>query len=267
MLSLPLLRTTIKFNYVIWLIFAGILAMYLSIIASMFDPTTMENMDGLIASLPPQLVDAMNFKTTDASFLGFLAGYFYGFLILLFPSIYSILMADRMIARHVDSGAMAFLLSTPNTRQKIAFTQAVFLVGSMTLLIVFVALVGIAAGEALFPGELDIPGFVLLNVGAALLYFALTGIGFLASCLFNESKYSLALGGGIIGLFFMLKILSGVGEEVAFVKYLSLMSLFDPAEITAGGSGGAPAFLAMTAIGLACYAAGIYIFGKKDLPL
>jgi hypothetical protein len=74
MLSLPLLRTTIKFNYVIWLIFAGILAMYLSIIASMFDPTAMENMDALVASLPPQLVDAMNFKTSRCVFSGIFGG-------------------------------------------------------------------------------------------------------------------------------------------------------------------------------------------------
>lgn len=267
MLSLPLLRTTIKFNYIIWLIFAAIFAMYLSLIASMFDPTTMENMDALVASLPPQLVDAMNFKTDDTSFLGFLVGYFYGFLILLFPSIYSILMADRMIAQHVDSGAMAFLLSTPNTRRKIAFTQAVFLIGSITLLIVFITLVGIATGEAQFPGELDIPRFVLLNAGAALLYFALTGIGFLASCLFSESKYSLTFGGGLFGLFFVFKLLSGVDEEIAFLKYLSLMTLFNPTEITTGGNGVAPAFLVMAAIGLTCYAAGIFIFNKKDLPL
>jgi ABC-2 type transport system permease protein len=127
MLSLPLLRTTIKANYIIWLIFAAILAMYFSFIVSMYDPITIDTMNALVEALPPQLVDALNFKTADASLLGFIAGYFYGFLILLFPLIYSVIMADRMIARHVDSGAMGFLLSTPNTRTKIALTQAVFL--------------------------------------------------------------------------------------------------------------------------------------------
>jgi ABC-2 type transport system permease protein len=267
MLSFPLLRTTIKSNYIIWLIFAAILAMYFSIIVSMFDPVTLESMDALIESLPPQLLDALNFRLTDTSLLGFIAGYFYGFLIILFPLVYTVIMADRMIARHVDSGSMGFLLSTPNTRVGIALTQAVFLLGSLALLIAFVTLVGIGISQALFPGELELGGFLILNLGAALFYFALSGIGFLASCLFNESKHSLALGGGLPAFFFLVMMLAGVSEELSFLKYFTLMSLFDSNEIVAGAGSVLPGYAALAAIGLVLYAAGIYIFNKKDLPL
>ena len=267
MLNLPLLRSTIKFNYVIWLIFMFILVMYFSIIISMYDPSTKDSMDALLASLPPQLVDAMNFKTVDSTLLGFVAGYFYGFLILLFPLIYSVIMADRMIARYVDTGSMAFLLSTPTKRASVAFTQAVFLLGSLLLLLIAVALVGVGISQALFPGELEIGKFISLNVGAILLYFALSGVGFFASCLFNESKFSLAFGGGIPVAFFLIKMLSAVAEPLSGLKYLSLMTLFDPNEIIAGSSSVLPMYAAMAVIGLVLYAAGIYAFSKKDLPL
>jgi ABC-2 type transport system permease protein len=177
-----------------------------------------------------------------------------------------VIMADRMIAKHVDNGSMAFLLATPNSRAKIALTQALFLVGGMTLLIAFITLVGILVGEAMFPGELEIGGFILLNVGATLLYFALSGIGFLASCLFNQSKYSLALGGGLPVLFFLINLLAGAGEQLEGLKYLTLLTLFDPAEIVAGGSFW-PAFVALTLLGVVLYAASLYIFSQKDLPL
>lgn len=267
MISFPLLRTTIKANYVIWLIFAAILAMYLSIIASMYDPTVPDSMDGLIATLPLQLIDALSFQMADPSLLGFLAGYFYGFLILLFPLIYSVIMADRMIARHVDHGSMAFLLATPNSRAKIALTQAIFLAGSLTLLLLFVMLVGIGVSEALFPGELDISGFIGLNVGAILLYLAIGGIGFIASCLFNQSKHSLALGGGIPVAFFLINMLSGVDEQLSGLRYISLLSLFNPAEIVAGGSSVLPAFGALAILAFVLYTGGVYIFSRKDLPL
>jgi ABC-2 type transport system permease protein len=267
MISFPLLRTTIKSNYIIWLIFAAILAMYFSIIVSMFDPNMKESMDALVEALPPQLVDALNFKTEDASLLGFIAGYFYGFLILLFPLIYSVIMADRMVARYVDSGSMAFLLSTPNTRVKIVITQACFLVGSLVSLITFVMLVGIGVSLALFPGELDIGRFISLNIGTVLLYFALSGIGFFASCLFNESKHSLALGGGIPVAFLMIQMLSGVSERLSGLEYFSLMTLFDPTEIVIGSSNVLPSFVALTVIALLLYAGGIYVFSKRDLPL
>lgn len=267
MLSFPLFRTTFKSNYVIWLIFAAILLMYFTIIIGLFDPTTMESIEAMVAALPPQLIDAMNFKTVDNTLLGFIAGYFYGFLILLFPMIYTVLMADRMIARYVDGGSMSFLLSTPNTRARIALTQAVFLIGSLVLLLALLTLVGAVYSQALFPGELDIPGFILLNAGAALLYFALSGIGFFASCLFNERKHSLALGGGLPVLFFLINMLASVSQQIAGLRYFSLITLFDTAEIISRGSGVLPAFAALAAIGLGLYAGGIYVFSRKDLPL
>lgn len=266
MVSFPLFRATVKSNYVIWLIFAAILGMYFSIIATMYDPEALDGMDAMLAALPPQMVEAMNFSIVAPSLLGFLAGYFYGFLILFFPLIYMVIMADRMIAKHVDNGSMAFLLATPNSRTKIALTQALFLIVSMTMLIAFVALVGVLISEAVFAGELEIGRFILLNIGAALLYFALSGIGFLASCLFNQSKHSLALGGGLPVLFFLINLLAGAGEQLAGLKYATLLTLFDPAAIVIGG-GFWPAFAALALLGAALYAAGIYIFSRKDLPL
>jgi ABC-2 type transport system permease protein len=267
MINIPLLRTTVRYNYIIWLIFAFILALYISIILSMFDPDTLNSMNVYLETLPPELIAAMNFQSTEFSLLGFLAAYFYGFLILLFPLIYSIIMADRMIAKLVDSGSMAFLLSTPNSRIKIALTQAVFLLGSLLLLIGCVTLVGIIVSQAFFPGELDIPRFIRLNLGAVLLYIALSGIGFFASCLFNESKHSLAFGGGIPVAFLLLQMLSSAGEQVSNLKYLSLMTLFDPNVIIAGGDTVGLVFLVFTIVALVMYVSGIYIFSKKDLHI
>ena len=267
MISLPLLRATAKNNYIIWSIFAFILALYVSIIISMFDPDTLRSMNAYLETLPPQLVTAMHFESTDPSLLGFLAAYFYGFLILLFPLAYSIIMADRMIAKYVDNGSMAFLLSTPNSRIKIALTQAVFLLSSLLLLIGFVALIGIVVSQALFPNELDIPRFITLNLGAVLLYSALSGIGFFTSCLFNESKYSLAWGGGILVAFLLIQMLASTDEQLSNLKYLSLITLFDPNEIIAGGGNVQSALLALGSIALVLYSSGVYIFSKKDLHI
>lgn len=266
MVSLPLFRTTLKSNYVIWLVFALILAMYFTIIAGMYDPAAMDVMDTMLAALPAQMVSAMNFTIYTPSLLGFIAGYFYGFLMLFFPLIYMVIMADRMIARLVDNGSMAFLLATPNSRRKIALTQAIFLVGSMIALVAFVTLIGILVGVGMFPGELEIGGFLLLNVGAALLYFALSGVGFLASCLFNESKYSLALGGGLPVLFFLINLLANSGEQLSGLRYATLLTLFDPDAIVTGGNIW-PAFAALAVLGVVLYAVSLVIFSRKDLPL
>ena len=66
MISIPLLRATAKYNYIIWLIFAFILALYISIIISMFDPDTLRSMNAYLETLPPQLLAAMHFKSTSS---------------------------------------------------------------------------------------------------------------------------------------------------------------------------------------------------------
>jgi ABC-2 type transport system permease protein len=267
MISLPLLKSNFRGSVVIFLIFAAILSMYMSVIASMYDPTSIEAIEIMLATLPKEMISAMSFSFPEMSLIGFLAGYYYGFLILLFPLIFTAILANRAIASYVDSGSMAFLLSTPNPRWKIALTQAVFLLFSVTLLIVIVTLVGIGISEATFPGELDISRFLMLNLGVILLYFAISGIGFFASCLFNETRLSLALGAGLPVLFLLMRMISGVSEELAPIGNASLLSLFDPPAILAQESSVLPSFLALFALGLALYAAGIVIFTKKDLPL
>jgi ABC-2 type transport system permease protein len=267
MISFPLLKSTIRSNLVVFIIFLAILTMYLGIIASMYDPEVIGAMDAYIELLPQEIVRGMNFNMVEPNLTGFLAGYFYGFLILLFPLIYTAIMANRAIASYVDSGSMGFLLSTPNPRWKIALTQAVFLLGSIKLLILFTAVVGVVISEAMSPGELDIWRFVLLNIGTILLYYAISGIGFFASCLFNETSRSLALGAGLPVLFLLMKLLSDVDERLSGIGRASLISLFDPAAILARDSSMLPSFLALFAIGTILYAAGIWVFVKKDLPL
>ncbi|HSV86851.1 MAG TPA: ABC transporter permease subunit [Levilinea sp.] len=267
MISFPLLKSNIRSNYVIFLIFVAILMIYLTIIGSMYDPGVIGALEAYLELLPQEMVRAMNFSILEPNLTGFLAGYFYGFLILLFPLIYTGIMANRAIASYVDTGSMGFLLSTPNPRWKIALTQAYFLIGSVKLLLVVTMVAGIIFSEALFPGELDIWRFVLLNIGAILLYFAISGIGFFASCLFNETRFSLALGAGVPVVFLLMKMLADVDEQLSGIGRASLISLFDPEAILALDSSVLPSFVALFVIGIVLYAAGIVVFSKKDLPL
>ena len=266
MISKPLMKATIKQNYIVFIIIFGVLMLYLPIIISMYNPKTQESLDEILTMLPQQLISAMGFTGDMGSLLTFIATYFYGFLILLLPMIYTITVANRSIASLVDRGSMAYLLATPNTRRKIAGTQGSFLLISTTLLLSFITLAGILICELLFPGDLDVKGFLLLNLGALLLYFALTGISFFASCIFNDAKDSLALGAGLPVAFLLLQMISDIGEKFNFLKYLSLYTLFDPASITSGKNN-LPSFLVLAVIGVILYSAGIASFRRRDLPL
>lgn len=263
MISKPLLKATIKQNYIVFLIILAVLMLYLPIIITMYGE---ESLDEILKVLPKEMVSAMGFSAIGDTLLDFVASYFYGFLILLLPMIYVIVVANRSIASHVDRGSMAYLLSTPTTRAKIARTQALYLLATTSLLLIIVTLVGIAISQIMFPGELDIKGFLLLNFGAILLYFALTGIGFFASSLFDDTKNSLALGAGLPVTFLVLQMLSNVGDATSFLKYFTLYTLFDPEKIVSG-EGYVLSFIILSLITVIMYTAALITFKKRDLPL
>ena len=123
-----------------------------------------------------------------------------------------------------------------------------------------------AISNTVFPGELDVKAFLLLNLGALLLYYAITGIGFLASCLFNDTKYSLMVGAGLTVAFLVIQMISDVGEETRFLKYFTMFTLFDPDKIITG-EGFILQFAALVIIAAVLYVLGYNVFNKRDLPL
>jgi ABC-2 type transport system permease protein len=127
--------------------------------------------------------------------------------------------------------------------------------------------VGIGVSAALFPGELNTKAFLMLNAGALFLFTAVSGICFFSSCLFNETKYSLALGAGIPVAFFLMTMLSEVGPAMAWLGQLSLFSLYDAHSIAAGDQSAFLSCLIYLVIGAALYAAGVAVFDRKDLPI
>ncbi len=266
-MNIALLKNTAKSNWLILVIFLAIMFMYLSIIISMFDPESLEGLTAFMETLPRELIAIMGMDVIPTTLTAFLAGYFYSFLAIMFPMIYCIIIANRLIARHVDRGSMAYLLATPNSRFKIVTTQALYLLLSLCLLFGFLTLGGIMISEIMFPGHLDIGVFVFLNFLTLLTFFALGGISFFFSCLFHETKHSLALGAGVPVAFFVIDMLANVDEQYSWVGNFSLLTLLNPAEIVAGHPSPAMIIGIMAVIAFITNAAGIFVFTRKDLLL
>ena len=67
-------------------------------------------------------------------------------------------------------------------------------------------------------------------------------------------------------MFVLFQMLSQVGEEAEFLKYLTPLTLFDPKALAMGETVW-PSILALYLGGAALYGIGIFFFGKKDLSL
>ena len=96
--------------------------------------------------------------------------------------------------------------------------------------------------------------------------FAIGGISFMFSCIFNLSRNSLALGAGIPFAFFILDMMSNMSSNFANLRFLTINTLYNPMDVVRGYEF-ASQFTAMAAVGVVLYAIGVAVFKKKDLPL
>jgi ABC-2 type transport system permease protein len=258
-------KHNIKSNALIWSLMTGVFLMYFVIILSMYDPEYLASLEELLAMFPEAMIRAMNFDDFGTTLLSFMSGYMYGFLIFLFPMVLSIVVNHRIVAGHVDSGAMAYLLASPNSRTKIIVTQAVFSILANVLLFIVYGLLGLAISEMLFPGQMDILGFMFLNLYTIILYLALGGIIFFFSSIANDKSVSLGFVIGIPVAFLIFQMLSEADESLSLFKYFTLFSLFDPNKIGVDSVFVWGSILVMIVISVVSYGASIIIFNKKNL--
>ncbi len=185
---------------------------------------------------------------------------------LIFPLIFEIILINKLVMKYVDSGSMAYLLATPNSRKKIILTQLLSIVLSITLLIIIITIIGILCSEIMFKGELDIPKYIQLNVSIWLLHLALSSISFFFACFFNESKGFFALGAGLPVIFYLINMLANMGGDLEKLKYFTIFTLVPGKEIIANSSYVLPYNLILATIAIVLYIFGVIRFIKKDLP-
>jgi len=241
--------------------------------------------EGVVDMLPV----AMNNKLSDLStrnLYGLIIGQLYFSIAgILLPMVFAVMASNSLVAQQVETGSLAFTLSTPIKRRTIVFTQAAYLVFSLILnyLILFGASVGsralaIALGGNDLLVSAPISQIALFAFGAFSVMLAITGINFLTSCWFNKTKYAVGIGGGLTVYFLITSILGFFGSRTMplalrlssmnFFNNVTIISLFD---VQAAIEGDYALYfiklLPLFAIALACFIVGCIRFSKKDLPL
>ncbi|MBQ0099411.1 MAG: ABC transporter permease subunit [Firmicutes bacterium] len=231
-----------------------------------------------LSSLPEAVSDALR-DIGSMDLYGILVGsIFYKIAGLLLPIIYMIMVSNNLIAGQVDSGSMAYILSTPTKRETVSLTQMLFLVGSLLLMFILTTITSIVCFEIVeVDTTLNIGKLILINLGAFVVMFAMSGIAFLASSWFNRSKHAMAIGGGLNIFFLVATILGLFGtsiipkiirmEELNFFNYVSIISLFDVVSILDLTLTFLWKYAILIAIGVICYVISFIKYKKKDLPL
>jgi ABC-2 type transport system permease protein len=224
-------------------------------------------LDELVRSMPEGVGRAFGFNGFDSA-EAFISGEYYGLILVLILCIVCVQVSTQLMAKLVDQGSMAYLLSTPTTRGKVAFTQASVLATGLLLIIVVTTAAGFA-GKAWFLGndKFDTSRFVQMNAAAFLLFFAVGGICFLVSSLSNDEKKARGITGLIAFGFFSLDLLGKLSDKTDWMRNITLFSLYKPGEIINGNADLAGACVILVVIGLVSFGLAIVLFRRRDLPL
>lgn len=261
-----LFKKEIKHNFKIWLLFCAVLTLYTAMIISMFDPKLGKSLEMMRESMP-EIFAAVGMSAPGETLLDFMINYLFGFLYKVFPMVFFILMINRVFIRYLDRGTMAYLLSTSNSRKKIAITQIATILILLGALLIYVAMLAIGVSESLFSGELDIVKFLLVIIGLFGLLFFLSGISYFSGCMFQDSGKAIGVGTGLNILFILIQMISQVGEKFEFLKYFTPLTLFMPEKIAEGKTEGIYLFVILYLGGVLLYSMGVAVFNKKDLSL
>lgn len=239
----------------------------------------------VVSSLPDSLTSLIS-QLGSTDLYGLIVGVFmFGAVIVLLPLVYTIILANSLVSEKIETGSLAFTLSTPIKRSTYVTTQAIYLIlselfiGVITLIFGLIAReIGVAIGGTQLMNSLPISDVFLYSLGSTITMISLSSICFLSSCIFNKTRLSITVGGGINIFFFICSILSFFGSEaltptirieaMGYFRYFTIMSLNNGVCVM---NGNLTLFIieliCLLLISVGCYIGGIVIFNKKDLPL
>lgn len=270
MISFPLFKRNLLSSLKIMIIFFAVMTMYISVIIYMYDPALADMLNDYQKALP-EMMNAVGMTGIASNLIEFVHIYLYGFILLVFPMVFTIIEVNKLLTHYIDSGSFASLLATPNSRMKILRTQWLSIMLHLAILIASTTIVGMLTCSLLFPNELDIPKYLILNGVLLLLHACIASIIFLAACIFHEARLFYLFGAGIPVIFYLLQMLGNMGGDLENLKYGSIFTLFPGKEIVAGdftfASGAITSTIILGVLILLFSSIGFFYFKKKDLPL
>lgn len=240
---------------------------------------------GVIAQLPSTVNDSLT-EMGDMNTYGIIVGVVaFGISALLIPMVYTILLAKSLVSEKVETGSLAFTLSTPTTRNSFIFTEGCYLIFSEIVMAVALLLgslltreIGILSGSSDLVTSLPVNHILAYSLGNFMVTLAVSGICFLSSCYFNKTSQAIGVGGGLTIFFFICSILGLFATKAIpgtiritmmnIFNYLTIDSLFDALAVMSGDW--TTYFIKLSillVIAFVTYILGGFLFKKKDLPL
>lgn len=267
MINGTLLKKEIRGN--IWLIitFVAIILLYGSMITAMYNPDPAAG--SLFAEMQaqfPELFALLNFNVDNfTNYAAFISGYLFGFIFIMFPLIFVIILVNKVVFRYIDKGSMVYLLTTPNSRKKVIFTEAIFIALTVLFLGLVMYLTIAVTAESNAPGKLNHGAILYVLSQWFFFLMLLSGLTFVSSTTF-EGKLASSLNVGVPAIFFVFSMIGNL-PDYDFFRFLTPFTLFNPDEAIAFSGASVWNLVALIVLSVSLYGLGIGNFIRRDLSI
>ncbi|MEG0189749.1 MAG: hypothetical protein RR681_01020 [Lachnospiraceae bacterium] len=269
-MSFTLFKDTFKRSFKLLLIFACVFCLYLGVIISLIDPKDMTQVRELYGAMGG-FMDAFGIDIsamTDP--LAYTASTFYALIVMVFTMVFYVIQNMSLIAKPVDTGSMAYTLSMPISRTKVALTQGIYLIFAMAVHAVLMFTVGAGILSTMSDYLQENWFFTYLNLVAVtfLLTTMVAMLSYFFSVAFCDSKLGTGLAAGVPIALIVVNMLGGVGgEKTEFLTKLTPFGWLDSVEIVNGSVETLWAYLAFGGAIVVILFASAFVFGRKRLPI
>lgn len=204
-------------------------------------------------------VDRLNLATLEGFF-----GTEVHLLILLFGSIFAVLLGSGILSKEENGRTIEFLLSRPVSRGKVLASKALVYT---VLLLAFNLLIWVGSYMAMkrYDTPFDERAFWILagmTVGAHLTF---AGLGFLGSVFVTRQRSVYAGSLGLVLGMYAFQLMADLSENLTFLGHLSPMKWASAADILSRGDVGRGYVIALLALNAASLALAYAFYRKKDI--
>lgn len=267
-MNMTIFKNTLRRNYKLLLIFAGVLALYLAIIISLIDPSDMKKVQELFGTMESYMSVFNISIAAMTSPLLYTASVFFSMLVMAFAMVFYVIQSTMLIAKPVENTSIAYTLAAPVTRTKLVATKALYLIFSM--LVLFAVILGVGAGclSAFKDFELDFMAYLNLVGVTFCLCTTMAMLSFFLSVAFCGTKLATGLATGVpIALLFLNMMAGAGGEKTEWLKKISPFGWLDSVGIVQGDVATGWMYAVFIGAIAVLFGASVIVFNRKRLPV
>jgi len=255
----------LKANLKSLLVWSVIIAVLIMMAVSKFsafagDPEMLKMLD----SLPPAMLDAFSMRafnlTTLSGFYGIMFIYFG-----LMGAIASAMWGSDIISKEERNKTVEFSLVLPISRSRVITAKALAaLVNSLAFVLVTWGL-SVVAVQSFQPDQAFYSYLALEMRAMFVIELIFLAIGLMLGCVMKQYKRSASTAVAIILATYFMSIVSGMQENLDFLKWFTPFKYFDAADLFRNGSMNSTYLLISLGIIVVCVAVAYLVYNRRDL--